>query len=344
MHNFNLLRQLGWKNTKHLLYLYLLKKQLFVLRFFESSPLFASVKLTEACNSKCITCSIDQLEKKPEPSTQEMVAILVKLYQGGVRLLRFTGGEPLLRRDIKVLLNEAAHLDFHKIYIATNGLMLEKKAAQLGKATNVTVSLDGIGMTNDRIRGVVGDYQRSVSGIRKLKEAFPEIQVEIATTLLGENLGEIEQIIELCREMEVKWFVNLFDTHLYFFQDIANPHLQAVEKPAIKNALAIIRNSYAANPQVFSFGKKQINAIEEYLLHGRSPAQCILGFTNVDISPSGDVYSGCWAMPPMGNLFEKSLGEIVHAPSYRQRARKMLARKCPQCTCGWMINSIYEQF
>ena len=343
MQNLKLLRQLGWKNTKHLIYLYLLKKKLAGLSLLDNIPLFASLKLTEARNSRCITCSIDQLEKKPEATTEEMVEILGQLYHSGIRLLRFTGGEPLLRRDIDILLGEAACLGFHKIYIATNGLLLEQKAGQLRRATNITVSLDGIGPTNDRIRGVEGDFQRSISGIHRLKEECPGLAIEIATTLLGENLSEINQLIALCRELKVKWFVNLFDTHLYFFQGVKNPQLQAVEPTAIKDALATIRHSYTVTPDVFSFGRKQIDAIEDYLLHGRFPAHCILGFTNVDITPRGDVYSGCWAMPSMGNLFEKSLQDIIRTPSYRQRVKQMLARKCPQCTCGWMINSLYDQ-
>jgi len=343
MQNLQLLRQIGLKNTKHLLYLYFLKKQLFILKFLDNTPLFASVKLTEACNSKCITCSIDHIEKKPEPSTEQLLAMLTQLHQNGIRLLRFTGGEPLLRRDIHVCLDEAARLGFRKIYIATNGLLLEQKANQLARATNITVSLDGIGKTNDRIRGVAGDFQQSIRGIRRIKEKYPWIDIEIATTLLADNLGDINQLIRLCRELGAKWFANLFDTHLYFFQDVENPHLEAVEPPAIKAALGVIRQAYAETPDTFTFGKKQIDAIEDYLLHGRFPRHCILGFTNVDIGPDGDVYSGCWAMPAMGNLFEQPLTKILGSTAYRQRAKQMLARKCPQCTCGWMINSIYEQ-
>lgn len=175
-----------------------------------------------------------------------------------------------------------------------------------------------------------------------LKAECPDIDIEIATTLLAENLGEVNQLIDLCRELEVRWFVNLFDTHLYFFQEVNTAKLQAVETLEIKEALITIRRAYEATPHIFTFGKKQIDAIEEYLLHSRFPHHCILGFTNVDITPNGDIYSGCWAMPPLGNLFDQPLSDIFHSDAYQQRIKQMYTRKCPQCTCGWMINSIYE--
>ncbi|MFN2353083.1 MAG: radical SAM/SPASM domain-containing protein [Desulfopila sp.] len=309
----------------------------------KSAPLFASVKLTDACNSKCITCSIDGVKKSSELSTRQVFHTLYQLHQCGIRFIRFTGGEPLLRRDLESCIEEAARLGFKRIYIATNGLLLEQKSTQLSKATNITVSVDGIGATNDHIRGVPGSFKKSINGIRKLKSDHPAIDIEIATTLLAANLGETEHLISVCRELEIQWFVNLFDTHLYFFQDIAGTQLEARETERIEAALASIRQAHAATPAAFSFGRRQIDTMAEYLLHGRFPRYCILGFTNVDIAPNGDVYSGCWAMVPMGNIHEESLHVILSSEDYRRRIKQMLLRKCPQCTCGWMVNSLYEQ-
>lgn len=343
MDTLRLLRQAGLKHTATLLLLYCMKKRFLPLKYVKTAPLFASVKLTNACNSKCITCSIDGVDKSPEPSTEQVFFTLYQLQQCGIRFVRFTGGEPLLRRDIKSCIDEAARLGFERIYIATNGLLLEQKVQQLSRVTNITVSVDGIGTTNDHIRGVPGNFEKSINGIRKLKSDHPAIDVELATTLLAANLEQTEPLISLCRELEIQWFVNLFDTHLYFFQDIAGKQLEARDPQSIEAALASIRQAHTATPAAFSFGRRQIDTMEEYLLHGRFPRYCVLGFTNVDIAPNGDVYSGCWAMPPMGNLHGESLQAMVGSESYRQRIEQMLLRKCPQCTCGWMFNSLYEK-
>lgn len=343
MDTLQLLKQAGLKHTTALLFLYCVKKRFLPLKYLRSAPLFASIKLTDACNSKCITCNIDGIEKSAEPTTEKVFNTLYQLHQCGVRFVRFTGGEPLLRRDLERCIGEAARLGFQRIYIATNGLLLAQKAEQLSKVTNITVSVDGIGATNDHIRGVPGNFEKSINGIRKLKSNYPAIDIELATTLLAANLEETEHLISLCRELEIQWFINLFDTHLYFFQDIAGTQIEARDPRLIEAALASIRQAQSATPAAFAFGRRQIDAMEKYLLHGRFPRYCILGFTNVDIAPNGDVYSGCWAMPPMGNIHRESLQAIVNSKRYRQRSEQMLLRKCPQCTCGWMFNSLYEQ-
>ena len=83
--------------------------------------------------------------------------------------------------------------------------------------------------------------------------------------------------------------------------------------------------------------------MESFLLHRNFPRHCILGFTNIDIASTGEVYSGCWAMKPMGNIRSHSLEAILANGAYTRRALRMLYRQCPQCTCGWMVNTLYDQ-
>ncbi len=140
------------------------------------------------------------------------------------------------------------------------------------------------------------------------------------------------------------WFVNLFDTNPNFFQGIEPHDLQADDPGAIQEALQVIKREHKQHPECFTFNRKAVSAVESFLLEGTYPRHCILGYTNVDIDPKGGVYSGCWAMKPMGNIREQSLEAILSNPAYTSRARHMLDRHCPQCTCGWMVNTMYDHF
>jgi len=145
------------------------------------------------------------------------------------------------------------------------------------------------------------------------------------------------------RFFHVRWFVNLFDTNPYFFNGIDASRFRAEEPEAIHEAVRVIRREHQRRPECLTFGSGQIAAAEDFLLHGTFPRHCILGYTNIDIASTGDVYSGCWAMKPMGNIRTRSMEAVLADEAYADRARRMLSRKCPQCTCGWMVNTLYDK-
>lgn len=126
-----------------------------LLRNVSVQPEWADIRVTESCNSRCVTCQAWKNKAVDELSTEEMKDAIRQLSEVGVRNAVFIGGEPLLRRDIGVLVKEASLSGFRNIMLVTNGLLLEDKAEELLRngVTHVTVSVDGIGATDDRIRG-----------------------------------------------------------------------------------------------------------------------------------------------------------------------------------------------
>ena len=336
-------KELGLRNTANMVLLYCLKKHELFQRFVRIRPVMASIKVTEACNSRCITCTLGQKHRHPDELSQaEIMDLMEQLVRAGCRYVRFTGGEPLLRKDLPHLISQARKLGFQRVYVATNGLLLKKRALDLEGTTDVCVSLDGLEEVNDTIRGVKGDFRLSTQGIQRIREHFPGVRVEIATTLLAMNLKDVQGLIQLCVAMGARWFVNLFDTNPYFFQGIESAGFKPDRPGEVREAVAVIRGHSEKHPESFAFGQKEIDAVEAFLLHGTFPRHCILGYTNIDIDSTGEVYSGCWAMKPMGNIRRQPLEAILTDQAYTRRAMRMLTRQCPQCTCGWMVNTLYD--
>ena len=110
------------------------------------------VSLTDKCNLRCTYCmpaeGLNWLQKDQVLSRAEIVR-LVGIGVGllGVRELRLTGGEPLVRADLVQIIEDlrAAHPEL-PISLTTNGLGLDKKAAQLKAAglTRINVSMDSL--------------------------------------------------------------------------------------------------------------------------------------------------------------------------------------------------------
>jgi molybdenum cofactor biosynthesis enzyme MoaA len=86
-------------------------------------PLTAHIKLTENCQARCISCDYWKSRWQDAISTNRAVSLLEEIHALGIASLRFTGGEPLLRRDFFEIILRARAERFKSIIVQTNGLL-----------------------------------------------------------------------------------------------------------------------------------------------------------------------------------------------------------------------------
>src|SRR5947209_5238779 len=129
-------------------------------------PTDASIKLTENCQARCVTCDYWKSRWTDHIDTQTAISLIGRLGEIGVTTLRFTGGEPLLRRDLFEILSSIDATPFTTVGIQTNGLLLKRYATRINDSpiTHVSVSLDAVGERNDEIRGVRGYFEKALDG------------------------------------------------------------------------------------------------------------------------------------------------------------------------------------
>jgi MoaA/NifB/PqqE/SkfB family radical SAM enzyme len=326
--------------------LYLGKYNRFFLKLISIKPIDVSLKVTENCNSRCITCNVWRgNEKKEDLSIEELETIFYQLNEIKIKTIGMYGGEPLLRKDIGEVIKRAKKIiKGVKILVITNGLLLKIKAKELKDSgvDIICVSLDGIGETNDKIRGIPGDYQMAVEGIKELKKVDKEgkVQIHIGTTLVSLNIHQVPQLINLARDLGTSWAFSLFDTSSCHFNNIPGAEdLKKIEINKIEETIKYISEARKKYPKtLLSITSPSLDFSDEYL-RGKKPFfHCVLGYLRIYIDSSKNVYSGCWAMPPLGNLKEKSIKEIIGSQIYKKRIKEMYELKCPYCTCGFLIN------
>lgn len=116
---------------------------------FNRSIDYLRVSVTDKCNLRCVYCMPEEglawLRRDQILSYEEIVAIVEAAATVGVRAIRLTGGEPLLRRDLARLVAAIAQIDgIEDIALSTNALLLEEQLAGLVAAglRRVNVSLD----------------------------------------------------------------------------------------------------------------------------------------------------------------------------------------------------------
>jgi GTP 3',8-cyclase len=137
------------------------------------------ISVTDRCDFRCVYCMPKEVFgrdfeflRRSQLLTFEEIARLARLFaDAGVRKLRITGGEPLLRRDLERLVEMLAAVDgIEDIAMTTNGSLLARKAAALRDAglSRVTVSLDSL---DDEVFGAVNDVGAPVARVLEGIEA-----------------------------------------------------------------------------------------------------------------------------------------------------------------------------
>ncbi len=157
---------------------------------------------TRQCNLKCIHCyaSADNQRAPEEMDTAAGRAFIHDLADFGVPVILFSGGEPLLRKDLFSLAALARELGI-RIALSTNGTLIAQAVAKqisaLGFA-EVGISLDGIGANNDYFRGRNGAFGAALGGIRNCVALG--LRVSLRLTITRFNYQEIPAIFRLVEE------------------------------------------------------------------------------------------------------------------------------------------------
>jgi len=127
-------------------------------------------------------------------------AFIYDLAEFGVPVLMFSGGEPLLRKDLFELASLAKEQGL-RLVLSTNGTLLTQRVAReihrIGFA-EVGISLDGIGANNDRFRGREGAFHSALCGIRNCVSLG--LRVSLRLTITRFNYLEIPAIFRLVEE------------------------------------------------------------------------------------------------------------------------------------------------
>jgi MoaA/NifB/PqqE/SkfB family radical SAM enzyme len=193
------------------------------------TPFFIGHKLTYNCNLRCKMCPFWKRTSADSTLAQEK-AILKQIYNSGACGVAFEGGEPLLRRDLVDILAFSRSLPLHTSLI-TNGTLLEGRIDEIAPYINgvIYVSLDGLEKTHDKIRGINGSFRRTLAGINAAKR---KCSVTINTTMMAENVDEIESLVKLAKELGTK--ISLATAHEYCSTDVSLAVIDRIPKIAYR--------------------------------------------------------------------------------------------------------------
>jgi radical SAM protein with 4Fe4S-binding SPASM domain len=317
---------------------------------------------TRQCNLSCIHCyaSSDNSRSEDEMDTKEAKAFISDLAEFGVPVILFSGGEPMLRKD---LLQMAALAHEYGIItgLSTNGtLITDEMAKKLSRAGfgEVGISLDGIGGNNDYFRGKQGAFQAALSGIRRC--IAMGIRVSLRLTISRHNYQDIPAMFRLIDE---EWIERFCLYHLAYAgrgsalqkEDIDHSQTRQVMDTIIHHTLDLYRRSL--RKEILTVGSHSDGVYLYLKLKNSNPERAeevkkllkVNGGNNSGIRISsvddrGNVHPDqFWWHYSLGNVRQRNFGDIwtdTSDPLLKglKDRKKLLKGRCARCQYLDMCN------
>ena len=250
------------------------------------APLFCGHKLTYNCNLRCKMCPFWK-RSSTDLSLEKEKAILKQIHDSGVCGIAFEGGEPLLRNDLVNILAFSRSLPLHTSLI-TNGTLLESRIDEIAPYINgvIYVSLDGLEKTHDTIRGVSGCFKKAIEGIIASNE---KVSVTINTTIMTDNLHEIEDMVKLAKELHTG--ISVAVAHEYCDANVSAP--TADETTKIARKLVEMKKK----------GYPLVNSINYFRVMAKEKNWRCRPWATINVDPKGNLVLPCY----VGNEYATSV-------------------------------------
>lgn len=172
---------------------------------------YIRLSVTDRCDFRCVYCMTEDmtfLPRKQILSLEELYAVGKAFTELGVRKIRLTGGEPMVRNDVMRLISSLGALPgLEELLLTTNGAQLDKYAGPLVEAgvNRVNISIDSLQPERFRRISRVGKLDKVLAGIEAARAAgFERIRLN-AVIMRGYNEDEVLDLADfaLSRDIDI---------------------------------------------------------------------------------------------------------------------------------------------
>lgn len=324
-----------------------LHKTRFLYPFLEIKPSSCTIMLTHRCNLMCIMCRQWREPALEELGLEDWKRITKDLKGNGIKNVHFTGGEPLLRKDLTELISFVSENGL-AVGLTTNGTLLGKEI--LTDLINqglrsIAISIDALDSEYEKIRGVTNSFTQAKEAALLLAKAKRERKIDayINFTLMNDNTKELKKVKNFADTIELPLAICLLDKNSFLFDLEQNRSKFWISKKAdfadLHDALNFLRHEKVKNPKSLIMNFPAIDFMENYF---RNPRQaeipCISSQDKIIIDAYGNLLGGCMSMGIFGNINEKKMKELTNDKRYKLAKGNMFYKDCNGCSCGYLFN------
>ncbi|MDY0361377.1 MAG: radical SAM protein [Desulforegulaceae bacterium] len=298
-------------------------------------PTDACIILTYRCHMKCKMCNIWQ---NPSDKDKEITPKELEILPEGFEFINLTGGEPFLRNDLEDIIRVLSKKT-KRIVISTSGYHFDKIINLVPKYKNVgvRVSIEGLSMKNDELRGREGGFDRGLKTILGLQRAGVK-DIGFGITVSNHNSEDMLWLYELGKSMGVEFATAAFHNSYYFHKnDNFISNIDEVSQNFVNLANRLMREN---NPKSWFRALFNLGLIR-YINQQKRMLPCEAGSMNFFIDPYGEVLP-CNGLEEkywkesMGNIRDVSAFDELWFSEQAEKVRQKV-KKCPK-NC-WMVGT-----
>lgn len=307
---------------------------------------------TNRCNLSCLHCySKASLDSVDVLSTEIIKKTIDEFVQNKIKFIIFSGGEPLVRKDIFEIASYAKEKGIIT-YLSSNGLYINNSNAKKIVETfdYIGVSIDGDEETHDMFRGLKGSFNKSIEAMRLIQKVGGKVGIRF--TLTKQTLQSLPFIFKLAQKEK---FAKIYISHLvYSGRGLENLAMDIGKKERIKAVEYIIHKAFeyektnsdieivTGNMEVDAIlFLKEIEELYPQLIEIVKEKLCSWGGNSagrklLNIDSFGNVKPDPFFPQTIGNILESSFTEIWNntenhiLESLRQVPRR-LGGSCENC-------------
>jgi MoaA/NifB/PqqE/SkfB family radical SAM enzyme len=304
----------------------------------KKDPFCIQWHITNLCNLRCAHCYQDDHSKKNDLDWTGLKRVSENigscLAQWGRKAsVNLTGGEPLLKPELFLLLDEMDRMrSIDELGIITNGLLMDheilEKLSSFSKLKKIKISLDGADAeTNDSVRPE-GTFEKVIRALSLVKET--RFEIDLMFTVMKRNFRNLPSLIGLCEDLGVQGL--LIERFIPWGRgsEIRDDMLDRETWQELMELL-LAYFSIEDRDSLLSYQAFQIRFEDEgpELLG----APCVVGSDGLCIMPEASVFP-CRRFPlPIGNLLNDSLSRIWESSELLEklRCKEYIKGKCGRC-------------
>lgn len=293
------------------------------------TPLHMVWLTTNACNARCQHCSSNSAKRsRDELSTTEVLQMLDEFAEVGVVDLGISGGEPLLRKDLFVVIRHARSLGM-TVGVGSNGTTVTESVARRLEQSEVNrfqLSLDGLEPSHDRLRCWPGMFQRVLRSVNLVLERG--IRTHVCCTITRLNHTELESFTALMAGLGVHR-IN-FSRYVPTGRLAGQLDLAMAEWRRVIELCVRLRDEYRGRLEIVTHLAQQV-LVDPEVADMRSFVGCQAGRAQGCVTANGTVIP-CVLLPiPLGNVRSAPFGEIWRNAGV---VRELQARSGLKGACG----------
>jgi len=313
-------------------------------------PFLVALNLTRRCNLRCAHCYLDAGTRadggSAELSTNEVRSLLDDIAAlSDETMVVFTGGEPMLRRDLTALVAHAAGLGLMAV-IGTNGMLLDDaRARELREAglQGVGISVDSLDPDfHDAFRGRTGSWARAMAAIDACRRN--DLRFQIHFSVNDDNADELDDMVAFARDS------GAFVLNVFFLvctgrgQEATNVSvdthdrvLRRITEIARDESGLMVRAKCAPHFKRMAWELDPTWPITA--AHGYEAGGCLAGTRYCRVTPEGGITACPYMEEEVGSVREADFAAIWRdAPQFQALRAPVLEGRCGACeyakVCG----------